>query len=162
MEMGLGPSRLHDRGRREQIAQAHRLIGPTIMGRLSHVQYVSGVDPVFAGLHGYEDIGDGRSYRTTAACYYPCHLSGPRDRRVTTIILPVAEPGWTGVRTVVHELGHALDEVTRFEHDAAAVTRYAETNRREAFAEAFTAWVWEGDHRPALDTLALFRSLVWP
>ena len=151
---------MHGRGRGEQISVAHRLVGPTIMQRLSHVQYVAGVDPVFAGISDQEDIADGRSYRTTAACYYPEHLIGPRDRRVTTIVMPSPEPGWLGVQTVVHELGHALDEVTRFEHVAAPVSEYAKTNRREAFAEAFTSWVWDGDHTVDAATLALFRSLV--
>ena len=132
------------------------------MQRLGHVQYVAGVDPLFAGISRHEHISDGRSYRTTAACYYPEHLICPRDRRVTTIVMPSPEPGWHGVRTVIHELGHALDEVTRFEHTATPVSDYAKTNRREAFAEAFTEWVWVGDHAVDGPTLALFRSLVRP
>lgn len=150
-------SRIHDRRTAEQIGEALRLIGPRIRERLGHVQFVVGVDPVFAGVHSYEDTADGRSYRQTACCLYPHHIIGPRDRRVVTVCLPVHERKWTGVWTVIHELGHALDYTIGRDHIAEPVNEYAETNREEAFAEAFASWVWGQQIDPA--TRALFRML---
>lgn len=121
--------------------------------RLGHVQFVCGVDPVFAGLHGYE--GHWRAH-----CCYPYHISGPRDRRVTTVVLPVLE----GPHVVVHELGHALHETIGLSHIAVPVTEYAATNHEEAFAEALVAWThWYGDQATALQdkaTRALFGRLA--
>lgn len=41
---------------------------------------------------------------------------------------------------LVHELGHALDDMLGATHVAEPVSEYAESNRWEAFAEAFTAY----------------------
>lgn len=136
----------------EAIGEGLRL-PPGMRHRLGHVQFVCGVDPVFAGLHGYE-IG-------RAHCCYPYHLAGPADRRVTTVVLPDA---WEGPATVVHELGHALHETIGLSHVAVPVTEYAATNHEEAFAEALVAWThWYGDQAAALQdkaTLALFEELA--
>lgn len=126
---------------------------------LVHVQFVCGVDPVFAGFHGMTETGDGRSYRDTAHCCYPWHLNGPKSRRVTTIMLPVH----VGPSVVVHELGHALHEIVGFNWVAAPCSEYAATNWQEAFAEAFMAWrwgpgAWKGP-RPDPATAALFDAL---
>lgn len=160
-----GLTRIHGTGWREPLAVAHRIIGPALMARLGHVQYVFGVDPVFAGVHGFPDIADGRSYRDTAHCAYPWHITGPADRRVTTVVMPVGErPGdrWAMPHVLVHELGHALHETIGFDHTAAPVTEYAKSNNYEAFAEAFTAWCWPGNgyDRPDPATVALFRLLA--
>lgn len=124
------------------------------------VEFLTGVDPVFAGLHSYSLISDGRSYRETAHCVYPEHINGPADRRVTTIVLPVlVHPG-----NVVHELGHALDRRLGFNHLAVPVSKYALTNRREAFAEAFEARLYyygdQGAANADRATVSLFDSLV--
>lgn len=42
---------------------------------------------------------------------------------------------------VVHELGHALDDVLGEKWAAKPVSNYGRVDRFEAFAEAFTAWV---------------------
>ncbi len=95
-----------------------------------------------------------------AHCCYASHLRLPRDRRTTTIVIPVLDDP----SMVVHELGHALDEVTGFAHVAAPVTDYARTNRMEAFAEAFVAWThFYGDQDVAAQdgaTRALFCELA--
>lgn len=159
-------SRIHGPGWREPIAVAHDIIGPIIMARLGHVQYVIGVDPVFVGLHSFVDIADGRSYRDTAHCAYPSHLVGPADRRVTTIVMPSHHDRgagtWAEPHTLIHELGHALHETIGFDHDATPVTKYAALNRFEAFAEAFTSWCFPGNGYdwPDEATVALFRSLA--
>lgn len=153
----IGSSRICGAGFRESIGVATEVVGPTFMARLSHLQFIAGVDPIFAGVHGYEDAHSGRYYGSIAHCCYPGHLLGPRDRRVTTIILPVAVHPFT----VVHELGHALHEVLNCEPDPDPVTEYAKTNRFEAFAEAFVRWCWPIPAYKHLDpaSRALFDGL---
>lgn len=158
----IGLTRIHGKGFRESIAEAQRICGPTIMARLSHVQYVCGLDPVFAGLHAYANKG----YDQNAHCCWPMHIAAPADRRVTTIVLPgdwsKVHPLWR-VHVLVHELGHALHETMRLDKfDIPPVTEYAKTNRWEAFAEAFTAWRWPGNGYavPDAHTIALFDSLT--
>lgn len=156
-------NRIHGRGYREAIAAAQRAIGDRLMQRLGHVQYVTGVDPVFIGLHDYTDHSDGYSYAETAHCCYPHHLLGPADRRVTTVVLPYPTVAKYTPPIIVHELGHALDYAIGEQHIAAPVTEYARTNREEAFAEAFTSWAWpdpEFYERPDDATLALFTELA--
>lgn len=126
----------------EIIGEGLRRIPERITDRLSHVQFVCGVDPGFAGLHRYGDIDDGRSYRDTAHCCYPFNLARPASERVTTIVLPTLAN--LGPATVVHELGHALHQIVGFDQLAAATTSYARTNRYEAFAEYFTTWLHHG------------------
>lgn len=144
----------------EAIGEGLRRLPAGMRRRLAHVRFVCGVDPVFAGLHAYNESHQG-AYRDVAHCCYPFNLLGPRDRRVTTVVLPTldaAEPA-----TVVHELGHALHHLVGFNHTAVPVTEYAETDRYEAFAEALVAWThWYGDRDVAHadgPTLALFEEL---
>lgn len=59
------------------------------------------------------------------------------------------------VATVVHELGHALDELlgsvsARFYRPGHGVTAYAETDAREFWAEAFEQWHLPGGDRDAV------------
>jgi hypothetical protein len=142
-----------------QVAEAS--IPPKIMARLAGVDYCCGVDPVFVGLHRYTEAKDGRPYSATAHVAWTMHQKHlPLANRVPTVVLPVeVEP-----ETVAHELGHALHEQLDFGLRAAPVTAYAQTNRWEAFAEAFTAWLgWYGeDFRAAVDekTRALFHRLA--
>ena len=152
-----GATRIHGVGQREAIGVAVDVVGQRIMARLPHLQFVAGVDPLFAGIHGFMRTDDGRSHRETACCCYPHHLLGPADRRVTTILLPSIEHP----RTVVHEIGHALHATYDFEPNPTPVTAYARTNRWEAFAEAFTSWVWPSSDYGRVDdeTLALFNSI---
>ena len=128
---------------------------------LGHVQWVTGVDPVWAGFHHYEEASLGRSYRNMAHCCYPWNLDRPADQRVTTIMVPERQPPHPAI--LVHELGHALDQVLGFSHTAVPVSEYAKRNRYEAFAEAFTAhFYWYEDQDAAqgdLATVALFEGL---
>jgi hypothetical protein len=111
-------------------------------------------DPVFAGIHHYDDTVDGRSHRDTAHTCYPWHIDGPADRRQTTIVLPGnPDVGYIdypagAVGVIVHEIGHVVDYRFGFSRLMTPVSEYAETNRAEAFAEAFTKWLlpeWDGD-----------------
>lgn len=104
--------------------------------------FLCGVDPVFVGLHRYETTDAGGNYRDVAHCVYPMHQAHmPADRRRTTIVLPTVKPHWV----IVHEYGHALHEALRFEPTAEPITRYAQTDRLEAFAEALTGYLYERD-----------------
>jgi hypothetical protein len=69
-----------------------------------------------------------------------------------------------GPKTIAHELGHVLHEQVGLDFMVLVpVTDYAQTDRLEAFAEAFTAWLgWYGPevaHKVDEKTLALFTSL---
>lgn len=124
-----------------------------------------GADPVFAGLYRWlsETAPDGRSFRDTWHVGYPWHNP---DRR-TTIFIPKVR-GRYAVAGLVHEFGHVLDESLGFSETFRPVTKYAETNRGEAFAEAFTAWVGPPGYeitRPWLEetapeAVALFEALA--
>jgi hypothetical protein len=159
--------RIRSGGYSELIRAAHALIPEPICG-LVQADFLCGTDPVFAGLHRYDAIADGRSYRNTAHVAYDFHQGGlPRARRRVTVVLP-GRPEKTRLWAVVHELGHVLHAHLGFEHDAWPVTEYAETNRFEAFAEAFTAWVlphpaYRGAQERLLSydpaTVALFEGL---
>ncbi len=121
----------------EPIAEALEVIGPRLAGMLAGVDFLCGVDPVFAGLHRLRDTDDGtgRSYADTAACCFPWHTSD----RSTTIVLPE----WVGAEIVTHELGHALHHIVGWPV-AVPINGYARTNPYEAFASAFSAYFWEG------------------
>jgi hypothetical protein len=149
----------------EPIAHALTILPSGIRARLAHVQFVAGVDPIFTGLHNYATTTDGRSYGDTAHVAYPFHLTHlPRAQRITTVVLPAPEEPWI----VVHELGHALDDSIGFDrHEVQPVTDYAKTDRWEAFAEAFTAWLCPDIYATAQDllaqdkaTLSLFEELA--
>jgi hypothetical protein len=146
----------------EAIGEAMGIIGPTFERRLCHVHFLTGVDPIYAGLHNYRETPDDlRSYRCTAHVAYPWHCLDTEKR--TTVVLPTL--GAANLRTVIHELGHCLDEVLGFSHTAKAINEYAATNREEAFAEAFSAFfLWltpEEERRFETDaaTVALLASL---
>lgn len=153
-------------------------IPPNIMRLVAHVQWFIGADPNFAGLLNLDHFPDGRSPKDTASCWYAHHFDHrPATDRVTTIMLPLADDVYP--KTVVHELGHALHEALGWDHEALPVSWYAKTDRWEAFAEAFTAWImppmlgdlgahWDEHYGPARDllyrddpaTVALFESLA--
>lgn len=147
-------------GHREAIGTALELTPSAIRERLRHVQFLTGTDPLYVGLHRQELASFGRTYRSIA--HYVSPHYGATDGEVT-IVLPVpATP-----ETIIHELGHALDETLGFAHSPAPVSRYAKVNRVESFAEAWTAWIserlglpWLGYERPDPETAALFESLA--
>lgn len=116
----------------EEIALAHKVIGYKGI-RIEGVHYLCGIDPVWVGLHGHRAFQGTRSSATTA---HFSHSATSRDRS-STIVLP-ERPDWV---TVVHELGHALHEQQGWRGSPSPVTEYAEIDRFEAFAEAFTSWV---------------------
>jgi hypothetical protein len=140
----------------EAIGEALAVIPEPVVERLRHVHFLTGTDPLFAGLHTYAVAEDGRSFGDTAHCSY-AHNSADRT---TTIVIPVPlEP-----HLIVHELGHALDEALNWAHRVVPVTDYARVNRYEGFAESFVAWLyWYGDQDAFLGdraTRALFDRLA--
>lgn len=127
----------------EPVEAALALLPEPILELVQGFEILTGVDPVFAGLHRYTEASYGRSYADTAHVAYPFHqLHKPVGQRVTTMVLPLVPD----VRTVVHELGHVLHERLRFEPNVRPVTWYAKTDPGEAFAEAFAAWALPFGH----------------
>jgi hypothetical protein len=121
-----------------------------IARRLECVHFFMG-DPVFAGLHQLEVAEDGGSYRTPAQYVSEaCQTHRPRSARRPTIVLPF----WpVRTETLVHELGHALDDVLEYEWLAKPVSSRGLADPYEAFAEAFTAWVGLPSYQIARDRL---------
>ena len=154
--------RIADNNYSEVIGEAFRLLPPALEVELRYVHFLTGVDPIYAGLHDSIAIGDGRSFRNTAHVVFGRYEVGKQER--TTIVLPLLADGC--LVTIIHELGHCLDELLRFEHMAVPVNIYAETNRMEAFAEAFTAeYFWLGDEEEDIfqsdkSTRVLFEQLA--
>lgn len=149
--------RLAGRGYGAVIQAAEQII-PMRIRPLVVADYFCGADPVFADLHRYTAATYGRSYADTAHTVYDFHQPHrSRRNRTTTVVLPSVP----SLDTVVHELGHVLHERLRFEPHARPVSWYAETDHREAFAEAFTSWLLPNGHRarPDDETLALFEEL---
>ncbi|GAH23462.1 unnamed protein product, partial [marine sediment metagenome] len=77
-------------------------------------------------------------YRTGGSVSY-VHNQTVYDKH-TTVVLPQLLP----IDYPIHELGHVLDGILGWRHVAIPVTKYAETNDLEAFAEAFTSWLIPG------------------
>jgi hypothetical protein len=132
---------------------------PEPLHRLIHPAFFCGTDPIFAGLHSYEDASYDRSYRDTAHVAYAFNINGPAERRRVTVVMPEL----IDLEELLHELGHVLHQSLDFDHIAVPVTWYAEDDQYEAFAEAFISWLVPGyADRPDDATLALFGDLVWP
>lgn len=133
--------RINGSGHRDSIAAALELLPDWLADDLRGTHFLCGADPVFVGLHNFQDTQDGRAYRDAAHVAYSFHQPWrPASDRITTVVLPIVEEPWV----VVHELGHVLDGLlVRDGHRSwcptpEPVSWYAATNRWEAFAEAFT------------------------
>ena len=134
--------RLVDYSYSSAIGYAFGLLPDSISNKLRYIHFLTGTDPIYAGLHSYSNTKDNRSYRDTAHVVYPWHCL--RKNEATTIVLPLLSDA--SPYTIIHELGHCLDEILGFRHTALPINKYAKTNRREAFAESFTAqYFWLGD-----------------
>lgn len=141
----------------EVLGAARALYGP-LLRYVDHADFFCGTDPVWAGLHSFVDVDDGRSYRDTAHSLSPHHIDGPASRRVPTVVIPVLRLATLAV--VVHELGHVLHSVLDEEPEVEAVSSYGETNHYEAFAEAVTSYLLPGyAQRPCEKFLALMEDL---
>jgi hypothetical protein len=143
------------------LIEAAYSIVPMELHHLIQADFLCGTDPLFAGLHGYGDASYGRSYTDTMHVAYPHHQGGlAKAHRRTTVVIP-GPAKEVQVKHLVHELGHVLHESLAWDHDATPVSRYAETNWCEAFAEAFTSWLIPGyAARPDDATVAYFDSMA--
>jgi len=139
-------------GYTELITAAMGILPQPIQERVKYAHWFVGSDPIFAGLHDYRDIDDGRSYRDTAHVVYPYHqVCG--DKRTTIVI-----PNIVGLHSFIHEIAHVVDETLNFLPCVMPVTDYALVDRAEAFAEAFTAWFVPGYAQQPIDEKA--RTLL--
>ncbi len=149
--------RLTDYRYSELVGSAFDALPVGIYRMIQNTHFLTGSDPVSAGLHNYEEANMLRSYRETAHYADPIHqFILPVSLRHPTIVLPTI----IQLCGVVHELAHALDyHLGRF-YTASPVTSYAKLNRDEAFAEAFTAWLfWGYGEEPVAADKAFFSSL---
>lgn len=130
----------------EAIARGIELLPGRLPERLQHVAFFT-ADPVHAGLHSQigHDILAGRKGRTLRNTSHHCDgwaVERPRSEQRSTVVIPhTYELRGDNLVVVVHELGHALDELTGWEQTPKVTTEYSEKDGWEAFAEAFTAWV---------------------
>lgn len=129
----------------EAIAYALGLIPPKLRRWVEEADWVCRLRPGFIGLHDHATHPEsGRSYDSTAHVAYPHNQRcKPASARKTTIVLPgdwAFDPG-----VIIHESGHVIHERLRWEPWPEPVTEYAQTDRMEAFAEAFTAWICPPD-----------------
>lgn len=124
----------------ERVQAVLATVPQPIQDRLAGVHVLTGYDPAYVGLHFYHDTSDGRDYDETPHCTWPVHQQHlPRDRRVTTVVLPDLSllEDWV----ILHEFGHALDERLGFDRPMVQpINAYAARDTWEAFAEAFRAW----------------------
>jgi len=163
--------RLVDYRYSELISAGFDLITSNIARKLQYTHFFTGTDPIYAGLIREHKIVDGRSYHDAWCVSYPEHLQqlSVKDQQTTITLASHSPKGYPLLllpMLIVHELGHVLHEMIGFEHDAEPITEYAELNRWEAFAEAFTAWLNPGYgqyykqlRRVDNKTISLFREL---
>ena len=122
------------------IAAAKNLYPPNLHKFIA-CDFLTGTDPIFAGLHDHVDASYGRTLRNTAHCAYEMHqMIRPKSQRRVTVVLPVPET----VDTVVHELAHVMHQAIGWMRTTTDVSWYAETNRYESFAEAVSSWLVPG------------------
>lgn len=165
----------------EAIGDALVTLPPGMRDRLRGVDFLTGTDPVFAGLHDFEGESGGawlgRSPRET---WHYCPAEGASDGR-STVVMPTMRQQWSHEfdwyrrGSLLHEMGHALHDSVP-DVVAVAIGGYARINEREAFAESFMAWLtwdrgvvrltqWHWDNDPRLymadlPTRALFEALA--
>ena len=156
----------------ELIQAGFDLIPQAIADRLRYVHFFTGTDPIWAGLFNWEDTDDNRSFRDTWCSCKPSSLDKlPKYLQTPTIIMPTPQMEGYPYRLlpalVVHELGHQLDDILGNQLLVTPVTYYAMRDREEAFAEAFTCWLFPryGQYYDIIDriddkTMALFTQLI--
>lgn len=149
----------------ELISAAFDIIPIRIADRLKYTHFLTGTDPIYAGLihpdddamrkagYNFESIAE--VYRNGGSVSY-VHNQTVSDKH-TTVVLPRLLP----IDYPIHELGHVLDGILGWKHIAEPVTEYAKINHLEAFAEAFTSWLIPGyADRPDEGTIYLFEELA--
>jgi hypothetical protein len=145
---------VYDNRNNEAIQLGLEIVRSRVPSSLLATDWLSGGDPVWKGIHEFDDTGDGRSFRDTAHCIYPFHAASP-GRDLPMVIMPEPVDWWV----VVHELGHVIDYHMGFTRTCEPCTEYARTDRMEAFAEAFTAYCSVGYADISADDRAFFDSL---
>lgn len=127
------------------IQAAFDLMPVAVADRLRYTHFFTGTDPVYAGLLSPGNRNDSRALKDIWCVVYPWHFNGLGVQECTTVFMANLLPRYPAPlhpAMVIHELGHVLDEQLDFKHRATPITKYARANREEAFAEAFTAWLF--------------------
>jgi len=141
-------------GLAEAVRPALAELSPSLQ-ELAHCDYVLGADPIFIGLHAYEDCGDGRTRRQTAhACWpHPFHL---RKGEPPTVVLPssredIAAGSVSRAQiTLEHEHFHIIDWAVFSRTgkwvadwvDLPVVSDYAARDKQERFACAGQRYIF--------------------
>lgn len=124
----------------EAIIEAFKFITPGFQTLCSSEWFI-GASPLQSGLHEFSHTSDGTSYEHMAHVAYPFHLRSPRIDSIPVIVLPHRPSGsLSDVATIVHELGHVAHWWLDFKPEFAPVSKYAESNSWEAFAEAWSVY----------------------
>lgn len=127
----------------EAIQIARSMIPDAILARIGWVHFLTGTDPIFAGLHQFEQASYGRSLRNTSHVAFEHNQpSLPASLRYDTVVLTIPEHPLV----IVHELGHVLHARLSFEWDAEAVEDYGRTDSLEAFAMMFGYWLQDREN----------------
>lgn len=142
--------RLRDWHYAEAIQAAFDFIPSSIVRRIEYVHFLCGVDPVYVGLEADGITEDKRSYRSTEHwCPIDCQIL-PKHLRHGTIVLQNLDPFEILVCTIVHELGHVLDEAipnrnisipdSLFDEALKEIRDFVADDWEETFAIAFQAY----------------------
>jgi hypothetical protein len=116
-----------------------------IRQELEKVDILTGVDPERAGLCESGKSPDGRWFGDTWHVIYDAHQTWrPWNERRVTIALPVLPRRNGDITDMVHEFAHVLDHRLKFLFDLPPVTKYAQTDRYEAFAEGICDHIFWG------------------
>jgi hypothetical protein len=111
-------------------------------------------DPIYAGLHCFEEMSFERSYRNTVHVAHPYHTTD----KICTLVLPGKDKYDDQLWVMVHELAHVLDWALGLQfRPVLAVTPYADTTPGERFAEWVTAMLV-----PGYPTAMGYNSLALP
>lgn len=130
-------NRLITTGYREGISTAVSRMPENIWRRVRHAGLVCALDPVFLGLHVFAHTDD------TAGMTAYRHHTTDGSTTITLARLDV-DAKWMAAnlpRVVAHEYGHVLHETLGWRFTATAVSDYAQTSPREAFADGFATWL---------------------
>lgn len=142
--------RISGTGYQTAINAAFEMLPDRYKDRFNGVDFLTDVDPGFAGLHFYKTPlkSDGYTEHPYNIAPHFVHLEHQphisRDLRKPTIVLPTRLCG--NPYSVLHELGHYLHVQINYGFTTnIPYTEYGKTNQWEAFADNFKIWAYRED-----------------